>query len=96
MAIDFQDPTSWDEGLTEEDALSVAIFGLNTLLHPDGSSDADVAALDFFAEGAIDKLVTRRDALRGDDGRCLSCGDDSATGFMAPCRGHTHVTMEDL
>jgi hypothetical protein len=94
MGIDFQDPTTWDEDITEEDALSVAIFGLNTLLHPDGSSDADVAALDFFGEGAIDKLVARRDRIRNDDGTCLSCGEKNVG--TRPCLGPTHVTVQDV
>jgi len=93
VTIDFQDPTTWDEDLSDEDALSVGIFALNTILHPDGSSDADVAALDFFGEGAIEKLVARRDKLRNDDGTCLSCFSDY---FRTPCTGQTHVTIQDL
>jgi hypothetical protein len=59
--IDFQDPTTWDAPMTDADALSMAIFALNTLAEPSASSDEQMAALDFFTEGALDRLVQMRD-----------------------------------
>jgi hypothetical protein len=59
--IDFQDPTTWDAPMTDADALSMAIFALNTLAEPSASSDEQMAALDFFTEGALERLVEIRD-----------------------------------
>lgn len=59
--IDFTDPTTWDRPLTDEDALSLAIFALNTLAEPEASTEAQIAALDFFTEGALEHLVELRD-----------------------------------
>lgn len=57
MAVDFNDPTTWDEDLSEADALNLGIFALNTLAYPDASSAEQLDALDFFTEGAIAKLA---------------------------------------
>ena len=61
MSIDFDDPTTWDQPMTQADAISIGIFALNTLAHPEGSNDAQFAALDFFTEGAIEILAKVRD-----------------------------------
>lgn len=68
MALDFDDPTTWDKDLTDEDALSLGIWAINTLLHPDASTDAQFGALDFFGEGAVKVLVELRDRLRDEQG----------------------------
>lgn len=48
-----------------QEALSNAILALNTLKHPDATSDEDFAALDAGAEDAIESLVKLRDAIHG-------------------------------
>jgi hypothetical protein len=65
MAIDFNDPTTWHEPLSEADAVSLGIFALNTLAHPDGSSAEQLDALDFFTDGAIERLAELRTRLEG-------------------------------
>jgi hypothetical protein len=59
--IDFDDPTTWDSPLLDADALSLAIFALNTLKYPDGSSDEQMDAVEFFTDGALERLVALRD-----------------------------------
>lgn len=68
MAIDFEDPTTWDQDLSETEALSLGIFALNTLAAPDGSSDAQMTALDFFSDGALEALARLRERLSGSGG----------------------------
>ena len=64
--IDFDDPTTWNQDLTQEDAISLGIFALNTLKYPEGSTPAQMEALDFFTEGAVERLVSLREEVRGD------------------------------
>lgn len=64
MAVDFSDPTTWDGDLTDEQAISLGIFAVNTLLYPDASSNAQFSALEFFGEGAVSKLAALRDRLQ--------------------------------
>jgi hypothetical protein len=68
MAIDFNDPTTWDEPMIEEDALNIAIFAMNTMQHPDASSPEQLAAMDFFLEGAIEVLCKMRDDMDEETG----------------------------
>lgn len=44
--------------------LSLGIFALNTMKYPDASTQAQMEALDFFTEGATERLVALRDATR--------------------------------
>lgn len=69
MAIDFNDPTTWDQEMSREDAINIAIFALNTLAHPEGSTDDQFAALDFFTDGSIEVLAQMRDDLDDEDPR---------------------------
>lgn len=59
--IDFNDPTTWDSPMTDGDAISLGIFAINTLAEPQGSTDEQMDALDFFTEGALERLVEIRD-----------------------------------
>jgi hypothetical protein len=63
MAIDFEDPTTWDQPLTEADAISLGIWAINTLMNPDGSTDAQFSVLDFMGDGAVEKLADLRKTL---------------------------------
>ena len=65
MSIDFEDPTTWGEPLTDADALSMGIFAMNTMKEPQGSTDSQMDALDFFTEGSIERLVALRDRIGG-------------------------------
>lgn len=59
-AVDFSDPTTWDGELSDADALSLAMWAINTMKEPQGSSGDQYDVFDFFAEGALERL----DALR--------------------------------
>jgi len=48
-----------------KEALDMAIFAINTLMHPDASSDEDVARLELHAEEIIDTLVDMRSTVTG-------------------------------
>lgn len=61
MSIDFNDPTTWDQDLAPGDALSMGIWALNTLAHPDASTDTQFAAADFFTEGSTALMAQMRD-----------------------------------
>jgi hypothetical protein len=63
MAIDFSNPLTWHEEMTEVDALNLAIFAMNTLAHPDASDNHSVAVLDHFSEDAIFRLADLRERL---------------------------------
>jgi len=63
--VDFNDPTTWDRPLTDANALSLGIFALNTLAHPEGSSDSQLDALDFHTAGAVERLADLRERLAG-------------------------------
>ena len=60
MAIDFTNPATWHEQMTDVDALNLAIFAINSIVHPEGSDEHSLAVLEHFSEDAIDQL----DALR--------------------------------
>lgn len=45
------------------EAVSFAIFGLNTLMHPDASAPEDVDALEAHVDGVIETLVELREWL---------------------------------
>lgn len=45
-------------------ALSMGIFAINTLLHPDASADADVAVLEAESDEILSALVELRDIYR--------------------------------
>ncbi len=60
--MDFEDPTTWDEKVTEDEALGIAILAINTLLYPDATSDAQFDALQFHAESVIETLANMRDS----------------------------------
>jgi hypothetical protein len=49
-----------------ERALSMAIFAINTLMHPDASSAEDVDRLEAESDDVIATLVDLREAVRGD------------------------------
>lgn len=64
--------------ITPKLALSYGIFALNTLAHPDASSDADVADLDAHTEQAITMLANLRMLLDWVDAstlveKCMHC-----------------------
>ena len=61
MAVDFGDPTTWDEPLSEADALNLGIWALNTLQHPDASTDEQFVVADHFSERAVEILDRLRD-----------------------------------
>jgi hypothetical protein len=67
MSVDFGDPTTWDQPLSEPDALNMAIFALNTLQHPDASTDAQFDALDIFSAGTIEILSRLRERLEAEE-----------------------------
>ena len=60
-AVDFNDPTTWDGELSDADALSLAIWAINTLKEPQGSTDEQFDVFDFFAEGTIERLDAMRE-----------------------------------
>lgn len=62
--IDFDDPTTWDQPIDNEAAISLGIWAINTLKYPDASSDSQFAALDFFGEGATETLAALRERLK--------------------------------
>jgi hypothetical protein len=61
--IDFTDPLTWHEEMSEADALNLAIFAMNTIAHPEGSDDHSVAVLDHFSDDAIERLCALRERL---------------------------------
>lgn len=67
MAIDFNDPTTWDEPLSDADAINLGVFALNTLAHPEGSTDEQMDALDFFTDGATERLTKLRERLEEEE-----------------------------
>jgi hypothetical protein len=52
--------------LPYKDALDLAIFCLNTFMHPDASSDEDVARLELHSDDVIATLVDLREVVKGD------------------------------
>lgn len=66
MAVDFGDPTTWDQPLSESDALNLGIWALNTLAHPDASTDQQFDAADHFQEQAVAVLDALRERLEAD------------------------------
>lgn len=48
-----------------DEAISYAIFAINTLQHPDASGDADVARLDLHADEILASLVDLRETVQG-------------------------------
>jgi 20S proteasome alpha/beta subunit len=62
-AIDFTNPMTWHEEMSDEDALNLAIFAMNTIAHPEGSDDHSVAVLDHFSDAAIARLCDLRERL---------------------------------
>jgi hypothetical protein len=50
--------------MAPDEALSYAIFAINTLMHPDASADVDVARLELHSAAVLDALVDMRDTLK--------------------------------
>jgi hypothetical protein len=50
--------------LPYDEAISMAIFAINTLMEPDASSDEDVDRLEAQAENVIETLADMRETLR--------------------------------
>jgi hypothetical protein len=48
-----------------DEAISYAIFAINTITDPSASSDADIARLDLHAEEVLASLVDLRETVRG-------------------------------
>ena len=42
MAIDFSNPLTWHEEMSDADALNLAIFAINTVMHPEGSDQHSI------------------------------------------------------
>jgi len=53
------------EQVSYDEAISYAIFAINTFMHPDASSDADIARLELHSDEIIATLVDLRDTVRG-------------------------------
>lgn len=60
-AIDFNDPTTWDGELSDADALSLAMWAINTLKEPQGSTPDQYDVMDFFTDGALARLDAMRE-----------------------------------
>ena len=63
MSIDFNDPITWDQPITDGAAISLGIWAINTLKYPDASDDSQFSALDFFADGATEALAQLRERV---------------------------------
>lgn len=55
--LDFTDPTTWDQPMTDADALSMAIFIINDWIEPQASTPEQTTCAEFFAEGTKDRLI---------------------------------------
>ena len=66
MAVDFGDPETWDRPLSTVDALNLGIWALNTLQHPDASTDDQFVVADHFSERAVEILDRLRERLEDD------------------------------
>lgn len=67
MAIDFTNPATWHEEMTDADALNLAIFAMNTLAFPEGSDQHSLDVLDHFSEDAITRLSDLRESIEEGD-----------------------------
>jgi hypothetical protein len=50
-----------------KDAIDMAIFAINTWMHPEASSAGDISALEILSDDIIATLVEIREILKGDD-----------------------------
>lgn len=55
-----------DKPLTHEEAVSLAIFAVNTVMYPDASSGEDIDVLEFRSEEVIEKLASLRRGTEAD------------------------------
>jgi len=51
--------------MSYEDAISYAIFAVNTLIHPDGTGDEDFARLELHSDEVLTTLVDLRETVQG-------------------------------
>jgi hypothetical protein len=51
--------------MSYKEALDMAIFAINTLMHPDASTDADVARLESRSAEIVETLVDMRSTVTG-------------------------------
>jgi hypothetical protein len=52
--------------MSYKEALDYAIFAINTIMHPDATSDEDFYRLDAESDNVIATLVDLREAVQGD------------------------------
>lgn len=60
---DYSDEDREPQMMPYKDALDLAIFCINTFMHPDGSAPADVASLEMAADDVILTLADLRVAV---------------------------------
>jgi hypothetical protein len=63
MSVDFNDKSTWANGLSDSDAINLGIWALNTLAHPDASTDQQFEVADHFQERAVEVLDGLRERL---------------------------------
>jgi len=65
MGLEPEEPTP--EMLTYKEALDLAIFAINTLMHPDASEPEDIDRLERMSESVVMTLADIREAVVGVD-----------------------------